>query len=80
MREPVKWYDANAKDISPFLDALATVRKKAVHEGWCYHHVQAILISIDQYAEAATGNREFFWNRPPSLVSNPAEKADVPWT
>jgi hypothetical protein len=35
-----------------------------VHEGWCYHHVQAVIVAIDQYAEAATGNREFFWNRP----------------
>jgi len=30
----------------------------------CYHHVQAILVAIDQYAEAATGNREFFLNKP----------------
>jgi hypothetical protein len=38
-----------------------------VHEGWCYHHVGAILISIDQYAEAATANREYFWNKPHSI-------------
>jgi hypothetical protein len=29
-----------------------------------YHHVQAILIAVDQYSEAATGNRKFFWNKP----------------
>jgi hypothetical protein len=29
-----------------------------------YHHVQAIIVSIDQYAEAALGNREFFLNKP----------------
>lgn len=52
---------------SPFLKALAEARRIAVHEGWCYHHVQAILISIDQYAEAATGNREFFRNKPHSI-------------
>jgi hypothetical protein len=38
-----------------------------VHEGWCYHQVQATMIAIDQYAEAATGNREFFCNRPHSI-------------
>jgi hypothetical protein len=41
--------------------------KIGVHEGWCYHHVQAIILSIDQYAEAATGNRQFFWNKPHSI-------------
>jgi hypothetical protein len=38
---------ANATDTPPFLKALAEVRKIAVHEGWCYHHVQAIIVSID---------------------------------
>ena len=41
--------------------ALAEVRRL---EGWRYHHVQAIIVSIDQYAEAALGNREFFLNKP----------------
>jgi hypothetical protein len=67
MGEPLKWYDANAKDNPAFLKALAEVRRVGVHEGWCYHHVRAILMSIDQYAEAATGNREFFWNKPHSI-------------
>jgi hypothetical protein len=62
-----KWYDANARDTPPFLKALAEVRNIGVHEGWCYHHVQAIIVAIDQYAEAATGNREYFWNRPHSI-------------
>ena len=26
-----------------------------------YHHVQAIIVSIDQYAESAVGNRDFFF-------------------
>ena len=51
----------------PFIKALAEVRRIGVHEGWCYHHVQAIIVAIDQYAEAATGNREFFWNKPHSI-------------
>jgi hypothetical protein len=32
-----------------------------------YQHVQAIIVAIDQYAEAATGNRDFFLTRPPGL-------------
>jgi hypothetical protein len=47
-----------------------------VHEGWCYHHVQAIMLSIDQYAEVATGNREYFWNKPHSIGGN--KKGDIP--
>jgi hypothetical protein len=33
------------------------VRHMAAREGYCFHHVQAIIVSIDQYAEAALGNR-----------------------
>jgi hypothetical protein len=63
----VKRYFSDSEEHPPFLKALAEVRKIGVHEGWCYHHVQAIILAIDQYAEAATGNREFFWNRPHSV-------------
>jgi hypothetical protein len=63
----VKRYFSDSEDHPPFLKALAEVQKIGVHEGWCYHHVQAIMLAIDQYAEAATGNREFFWNRPHSI-------------
>jgi hypothetical protein len=59
----VKRYFSDGANITPFLNALDEVRRIGVHEAWCYHHVQAILIAIDQYAEAATGNREFFWNK-----------------
>jgi hypothetical protein len=64
--EPVKWY-CDTTDHPPFIKALAEARRIAVHEGWCYHHVRAILITVDQYAEAATGNREYFWNKPHSI-------------
>lgn len=47
-------------NLSPWLKALEDVRRKATREGWCYRHVQAIIVAIDQYAEAATGNREYF--------------------
>jgi hypothetical protein len=30
----------------------------------CHAHVQAIIVAIDQYAEAALGNRYYFLNRP----------------
>jgi hypothetical protein len=55
MAGPLKYYDE--KSDPPWIKALAEVRRRACHEGWCYHHVQAIIVSIDQYAEAALGNR-----------------------
>jgi len=33
-------------------------------ERYCFHHVQAIIVAIDQYAETALGNREYFLNKP----------------
>ena len=36
-----------------FIKALAEVRHLATREGWCYQHVQAITVAIDQYAEKA---------------------------
>jgi hypothetical protein len=32
--------------------------------GWCHAHVQAIIVAINQYAEAALGNRSYFLNKP----------------
>jgi hypothetical protein len=55
-------YFSDETDPSPFMKALAEVPRIGVHEGWCYQHVQAIICSIDQYCEAATGNREYLWN------------------
>lgn len=63
MREPLQWYDDKA-DNPPWIDALAEVRIQATREGWCYPHVQAITVAIDQYAEAALGNRDYFLNKP----------------
>jgi hypothetical protein len=60
----MKWYDPSAEDNPPYLKAAAEARKMGVRENWCYHHAWAIMLSIDQYAEAATGNRECFWNKP----------------
>jgi len=33
---------------------------------WRYQHVQAIIVAIDQYANAAIGNRDFL-NEPPLM-------------
>jgi hypothetical protein len=62
----MRWFDDN-KEQSEFLVALEKARRLATREGWCYPHVQAIIVSIDQYAEAATGNRAYFLNRPYSI-------------
>jgi hypothetical protein len=66
MSDPLQWFDHNA-DNPPFLKALAEVRQLAPREGWRYQHVQAIIVAIDQYAEAALGNRDYFLNRPVSI-------------
>jgi hypothetical protein len=70
-------YFSDSDDHSPFIKALAEVRRIGVHEGWCYHHVQAIIVAIDQYAEAATGNREYFWNKPHSAGEG-RRSGDIP--
>jgi hypothetical protein len=61
--QPLRWFD-DERELSPFLSALEDVRCKATREGWWYLHVQAIIVAIDQYAEAATGNQEYFLNKP----------------
>lgn len=60
----------------PFIKALAEVRQLATREGWCYQHVQAIAVAIDQYAAKAFGNREYFLNKPYSIGSK--RNGDVP--
>jgi hypothetical protein len=62
-RESPRWYD-DAADNPPWIKALADVRHRATREGYCYAHVQAIIVAIDQYAEAALGNRNYCLNRP----------------
>jgi hypothetical protein len=51
-------------DNPPWIKALAEVRHLAPREGWRYQPVQAIIAAIEQYAETALGNREFFLNKP----------------
>jgi hypothetical protein len=70
----MNWYDDNA-DNPPWIKALAEVRRKATREGYCYPHIQAIIVAIDQYAEAALGNRDYFLNKPYSIGG---KTGDVP--
>jgi len=65
--ETLKWYEHNDANNPPWIKALAEVRHLATREGWCHPHVQAIIVSIDQYAEAALGNRNYFLNKPYSI-------------
>jgi hypothetical protein len=50
----LKWYDDNANN-PPWIKALADVRRTGTLEGHCFHHVQAIRLAIDQYAENRLG-------------------------
>ena len=60
MPVPRKWYDEKAADNSQWLRALAELRQLAAREGHCFQHVQAITVAIDQYAEKALRNRDYF--------------------
>ena len=62
----VQWFNDDA-DNTPWFKALEDVRSKATREGHCYQHVQALIVAIDQYAEAATGNRHYFLNKPQTI-------------
>jgi len=73
----LRYYSDERESAPPFVQALAEVRRIGVHEGWCYHHVQAVMLAIDMYAQAATGNAEYFWNKPHSTLGN-RRSGDVP--
>ncbi len=75
-RAPIRYF-SDEPDLSPFLKGLNEVRQMATREGWCYQHIQALIVAIDQYAEAATGNREYFLNKPHS-IGGPPRRGDVP--
>src|SRR6266404_3051414 len=48
--------------------AAAKVRRcSRSRESYCFHHVQAIMLAIDEYAETALGNRQYFLNKPHSI-------------
>jgi hypothetical protein len=70
------WFD-DCDSPPAFTKALDEVRRLSTREGWCYPHVQAIQVAIDQYAEAAYGNRDFFLNKPHSIGGS-RKAGDVP--
>lgn len=44
--ERPKWYEDKG-DNPPWIRALADVRHMATMEGYCFQHVQAIIVAID---------------------------------
>jgi len=52
----VRWFD-DEPNMMPFLKALGEARRLATREGWCYPHLQAIIVAIDQYATASMLSR-----------------------
>jgi hypothetical protein len=75
VNQPPRWYDESVTD--PFLKSLAETRRLAARQGCCYQHVQALMVAIDQYAEAATGNRSYFLDKPHSIGGS-RRNSDVP--
>jgi hypothetical protein len=39
------WYDANAEN-PPWIKALAAVPHRGTREGYCFQHVQAIMLAL----------------------------------
>lgn len=70
-------YHSDDLDPPAWLKALAEVRRLAPRQGYCFQHVQAIQVAIDQYAEAATGNRDYFLDKPFSAGGS-RRSGDVP--
>jgi hypothetical protein len=63
---------ARRPNLAAARETLAGVRRSGPREGWCYRHIQAIVLSIDRYAESASGVREFLGMDRPRLGRNPA--------
>ncbi|WP_247295558.1 hypothetical protein [Bradyrhizobium sp. 179] len=58
------------------MKSLEQTRRLSTGEGWCRANIEAIQVAIDQYAEAAMGNREFFLNKPYSIGGS--RRDDIP--
>lgn len=61
-----------------YVKALELARRLGTREGWCHRHIDAIQVAIDQYAEAAFGNREFFLNKPHSIGGSIPSQTNIP--
>jgi hypothetical protein len=51
-------------NVTPFLKALNALRQEASRQGRFPEHVATIIAMVDQYAEAAMGNRHYFCDQP----------------
>ena len=51
-------------NVTPFLRALDTLQREASRQREFPEHVDTIVAMIDQYAEAAVGDRQYFCDRP----------------
>lgn len=51
-------------NVTPFLQALDALRRTASRQGHLPEHVATIVAMIDQYAEAALGDRHYFCEQP----------------
>ena len=76
MSQPQRYFHEDPH-ADAWLKSLDETRRLATRQGWCYQHVQALIVAIDQYAEAATGNREYFLNKPVSIGSS-RKTGDIP--
>jgi hypothetical protein len=71
-------YFSEMENPTVFLKALDLTRRLSTREGWCHRHVQALQVAIDQYAEAALGNRDFFLNKPQGTGPRIPSQTDIP--
>lgn len=74
--QPRRWYDESVTE-TLFVKSLAETRRLAARQALHYQHVQALVVAIDQYAEAATGNRAYFLDKPHSIGGS-RRNSDVP--
>ena len=63
MREQLKWYDPRRIARRGSMRSLNCASGRHV-KAIALQHVQAITVAIDQYAEKALGNRDYFLNKP----------------
>jgi hypothetical protein len=70
-------YFADDPNPAAWRRAPSEVRGLAHRQGYCFQHVHAITVAIDQYAVATPGNPEYFIDKPYGIGGNRA-KGDVP--
>ncbi|WP_308163768.1 hypothetical protein [Bradyrhizobium sp. SRL28] len=64
MREQLKWYDDKARTIRLGSTRLPNCGSEPRERATATSTSKAITVAIDQYAEKALGNRDYFLNKP----------------